>query len=188
MTSENQTAQNQGETNPSFFYVAKTSLKANVLSYEFISPPFDCQEQAEAFMDSMPDVRGCLIYHAAQYVPFTPNTTDKTPSLGRVCASNAMHVLYEKAKPHLTEHKLNHLSNLDDLVTSELLNVQEHLEALGGFFCNTAKFDAPAADSIGFMFYGLAHQLDTIAVLMNISESAACQLEQRKAGKGGSHE
>ena len=113
-------------------------------------------------------------------------TTNKTPSLGRVCVSNAMHVLYEKAKPHLTDQELNHLANLDDVVRCEVLNLQEHLQTLGSFFLVGTDFDAPANDQIGAMFYGLANQLDTIAGLINISENAACQLAQRKAG--GSHE
>jgi hypothetical protein len=110
--------------------------------------------------------------------------TAKAKSLGAPTTSRAFEVLFNAVKDVLSKDELSYLADMGELAASQSRSLSVSLMALGCLYANTDRISEPGAKTTAEIFWNLSCQLDHIAGLIELADSAAYQMEKR-IGKAG---
>ncbi|MDD5463166.1 MAG: hypothetical protein PHG00_16325 [Methylococcales bacterium] len=104
--------------------------------------------------------------------------TPKTQSLGAPTTSRALQVLFDAAKDVLSKDELSYLADMGELAASQSRSLSDSLMTMGCLYANTDSISKPGAQTTAEIFWSLSYQLDHIAGLIELAESAAYKLQK----------
>jgi hypothetical protein len=104
--------------------------------------------------------------------------TPKAQSLGAPTTSRALEVLFNAAKDVLSKDELSYLADMGDHAASQSRSLSVSLMTLGCLYANKDRISEPGAQTTAEILWSLSCQLDHIAGLIELAESAAYQLKK----------
>lgn len=105
-----------------------------------------------------------------------PEPIPAKPNFGVCTISNAMNALWNHAADSLSPKQLKWMTDLSDLAEQESKNLADSLATIAVTLNGVNKTSEPSSEQTATLLFSVAHQLDVIAAMVNVSGGAAYRL------------